>query len=448
MPIIVTIAKNKLSASLRLSDDDRPTAVEIRKALQARGVTYGYLEDIIERIAANPVPGAEYEVAVGVPPEQGEDASVEYFFRTGKPELAPKILDDGRADYFDLGVVENVHKGFVLARKTPAIPGIPGKSVMGDEIPPRAVKEINFRLGKGVELSPTALEVVATDAGQPTLSRGILSVSNTFVVEGDVDFSVGNINFDGNVEVQGTVGMHFHVRAKGNITVQGTVEGGILEATGFIMVVGGVRQRSALRADGDIQVRFLEYSVARTPGNLYVKDDMVFSEVDVGGHVEIEGSLVGGSCKAESYVKVANLGSKAGATQTSVELTPLEKWLEELRRLEARQVEVKGNIERMEEALKSLDQARDRFHGLHKDKELLYERASQALAGLQQESVELAGKVLQAKAKIESLPEPKVLVSERLYPGVSIRINAAKIQNDSERIVKRITETSGRIQMS
>ncbi len=445
MSITVNIAKDKLSATVILTDAEGVTALAIRQALQSRGVTYGYAEDAIEQMAANPSPG-EFEAAVGDAPVQGSDASIEYFFRTGKPNLTPQILEDGRTDYFNLGVVQNVEPGDVLARKTPAVPGIPGKTVTGDDLPPRVVKEINFRIGRGVELSPDALEVRATETGQPLLTRGILSVSSTFVVSGDVDFSVGNILFEGNVEVQGTVRTHFNVRAKGNITVHGAVEGGILEATGFIMVVGGVRQRAALRAEGDIQVRFMENSIARTPGNLFVKDDLLFSEVDVGGKVEVTGSLVGGTCKADVEVKADSIGSKMG-TPTRVELTPLEKWLDVLRGFEARQAEVKGNVTRLEEGLSTLGTARERFHGLHPDKEALYERLNQALQGLQQESIELAAKVMQAKAKVESLPEPKILVRDRIHPGVQIRLNEARLNNEGELVARQLSEAAGKIKL-
>ncbi|MBM3266042.1 MAG: DUF342 domain-containing protein [Candidatus Sericytochromatia bacterium] len=444
MQLVVGIGKGKLSAHVVIPEGYQPTALEVRKSLLNAGVTYGFLEDVISQLGDEAAPG-EYEVAKGEPAIQGEDASVEYFFRTGKPDLTPRILEDGKTDYFNLGVAENVPEGQVLARKKPAVPGQSGRAVTGEEILPKGVRDIPIRAGKGATMSADGLEVIADVPGMPSIYRGVISVSQIFVVEGDVDFSVGNIDFDGHVEVAGTVRNNFRVRAKGNIIVQGTVEGGILEAGGFIMVMGGVRQNSSLTSEGDIQVSFMEHSRARTPQNLFVKDDLLFSEVDVDGSVVVEGSLIGGQCKADVAVKADTFGSKMG-TPTHVILAPREKWFGVLHQHEDRMTDIKSNLEKVEEGMRTLDNFRERYKGLHPDKEALYQRLSEVATGLKQETVEVTKLVMQAKAKCDSLPDPKIMVRKLIHPGVHVRLNDSFLHNESDLLVTSLYEAEGRIQ--
>lgn len=444
MQLVVGIAKNKLSAHVVIPEGYQPTSLEIRKSLVNAGVTYGLLEDVIDQLGDEAAAG-EYEVARGLPPVQGEDAKIEYFFRTGRPSLTPQILEDGRTDYFNLGVAVNVEEGQVLARKTPAVPGKSGRTVTNEEVYPRGVKDIPLRPGRGVVLSDDGLEMTAEYSGQPQVHRGVISVSQVFFVQGDVDFSVGNIDFDGHVEVEGTVRNNFRVRAKGNIVVQGTVEGGILEAGGFIMVMGGVRQNSQLAAEGDIQVSFMEHSRARTPQNLFVKDDLLFSEVDVDGAVTVEGSLIGGQCKADVFVKADTFGSKMG-TPTHIVLAPREKWFGVLHQHEERMNEVKANLEKVEEGMRTLDNFRERYKGLHPDKEALYQRLSEVATNLKQEMVEATKQILQAKAKCDSLPDPKIMIRSVIHPGVHVRLNDSYLHNETDLLVTSLYEAEGRIQ--
>jgi uncharacterized protein (DUF342 family) len=444
MQLVVGISKNKMSAHVVIPEGYQPTSLEIRKSMMNAGVTYGLLEDVIDRLGDDAAPG-EYEVAQGLAPEQGEDASVEYFFRTGKPNLTPQILEDGKTDYFNLGVAENVAEGFLLARKKPSHPGKSGRTVTNEEVFPKSVKDVPVRAGKGAVLSDDGLEISADVAGMPTLYRGVTSVAQIFQVNGDVDFSVGNIDFDGHVEVAGTVRNNFRVRAKGNIIVQGTVEGGVLESGGFIMVMGGVRQNSHLLSEGDIQVSFMENSRARTPQNLFVKDDLLFSEVDVDGSIAVEGSLIGGNCRADVSVKADTFGSKMG-TPTHVVLAPREKWFAVLHQHEDKMNEMKANLEKVDEGIRTLDNFRERYKGLHPEKEALYSRLTEVATGLKQEMVEVTKQILQARAKCDSLVDPKIMVRSVIHPGVHVRLNDSFLHNESDLLVTSLYEAEGRIQ--
>ncbi|MBI6546935.1 MAG: DUF342 domain-containing protein [Cyanobacteria bacterium NC_groundwater_1444_Ag_S-0.65um_54_12] len=443
MDLDIRISKNKMSARVTIPEGYRPSAIDLRRLLASSGVVYGVLDEMLDRIEVEELIG-EFEVAQGTPPLQGEDASIEYFFRTGRPSLVPQIRADGRADYFNLGVVESAEKGQLLARKTPAVVGKSGRTVTGEEVLPRTVKDVPLRAGRGVDLAAGGLEIHAGQPGQPQLSRGTLSISPTFTVAGDVDFSVGNIEFNGNVEIMGSVGNNFIVRSDGNITVHGMVEGATLIAGGLIMIMGGVRQGASLSAAGDVQVRFMENSSVKTKSSFFVKDDLIFSEVEADNTIEVDGSIIGGQCKADVAVKAEVIGSKMG-TVTHIILIPKEKWSGVLRSNEQRMNETKAKLEKVEEGLHTLQQLRDRYGKLHPEKEELYERLSGVSTSLKQEMLEITKLVLQSKAKCENLPHPKVIVRQTIHPGTYVRLNAAHLKNETALQVSSVYEEDGKI---
>ena len=73
------------------------------------------------------------------------------------------------------------------------------------------------------------------------LNGTIIEVVNTYVVNGDVDYSTGNIQFNGNVVINGTVPDGFEVKAEGDIVVMKIAESARLEAGRDIIIKGGVQ---------------------------------------------------------------------------------------------------------------------------------------------------------------------------------------------------------------
>ena len=102
------------------------------------------------------------EVARGVPPRPGVPGHIQMLIDTsgmGKP----KTLSDGRVDHRDLGLVVNVKKGTILARKIHPRPGTEGKSVFGKPIPVPPVSDVVLRPGVGTCISEADPDLLVAD---------------------------------------------------------------------------------------------------------------------------------------------------------------------------------------------------------------------------------------------------------------------------------------------
>ena len=109
-----------------------PAAV-VRQALAENGVVFGIDDSALFQLGSTPSE-EPVRVAHGTPPQPGADGKITYYFRTNIPDGGRPLETEegGRVDHRELGLIENVTKGQVLAIKTPPTMGLPGKSVKGE----------------------------------------------------------------------------------------------------------------------------------------------------------------------------------------------------------------------------------------------------------------------------------------------------------------------------
>ncbi|MEW6202376.1 MAG: FapA family protein, partial [bacterium] len=261
----VSISKDKMETTIIFSPPKGGRDVEMDTALAAlaaAGVKYGIKQDALENMIAQRWYNEKVLVAEGKPAENGEDGRVEYLFNVEASTPRPTIAEDGSVDFYELNVVQNVRAGEPLAIKTPPTPGKDGINVFGETIPAKQGKDIPFPAGKNVEFSsenPNML--IAEIAGQPRLQQNRIHVLPVYEVQGDVDFSTGNINFVGDVIVTGGVLEGFTVKADANITIMGPVGGAYLDAGGSVFLNKGMhgQDKGSITAGEDVTAKFLEH---------------------------------------------------------------------------------------------------------------------------------------------------------------------------------------------
>lgn len=169
----------------------------------------------------------EVVVAEASLPVQSQHAQLEDF--VGEPHKL-SVADEGKIDFF-ASKVKLVQEGAVLARKIPGKQGVPGKNVLGKDLPIAPFKDFQFLLKKNVYLSEDGLEVRAACAGQPVrLDEKTYMVENVYVLNSDVDLATGSIEFPGDVLIQGNVQDGLRIFAGGKLEIKGSVSHAELKA--------------------------------------------------------------------------------------------------------------------------------------------------------------------------------------------------------------------------
>lgn len=316
--------------------------------LKSHDIVFGHLEDRIRSIEDNPVYREPVLVAEGLKPRNGADARIEYTFQTDRKELRLKEKD-GRVDFKDLNLIQNVVEGQVLARKKPPERGEPGQTVTGRMIPATDGKDTELVAGKNVSISSDGMKATADINGQVVLTAGKLNVEPVYVVAGDVGVKTGNVLFLGTVMVKGNIDDGFSVKAAGNIEVMGSVGKAELDAEGDIIVHQGITGKGGgtIRSGQGLWAKFIENANVEAGGLVVVSDGIINSNVSSDKKVICKGkraSIVGGQTRANEEVHAKTLGSVAGM-ETLLEVGYDPKSRSRLDEVESRLIEIDEELE-------------------------------------------------------------------------------------------------------
>ena len=285
-------------------------------------VKFGINEDVIKEFLENRQYCTDYMVAVGQPPVHGRDAKIEYFFNTNK-NLQPKRNEDGSVDYKELNTISHVKAGELLARLIKEDPGQSGRNVFGEEIKPRTVRSLRLEFGNNITVNEERTEIYSDVTGHANCINGKVFVSNVFQVPADVDNSVGNIEYDGSVEIKGNVKAGFSVKATGDIIIDGVVENAYIESSGQIIVKRGIHgmHKGVLKAGKNVLAKYIENATVYAGG--YVEAETILnSDVSATGEVRVHGKkglINGGTIRAGRSIEVEYAGTDMG-TYTTLEV--------------------------------------------------------------------------------------------------------------------------------
>lgn len=316
----------------KLMDDN-----EIVSDLVHEGVKYGLDKERLAKLNAEREYCTPIVIARATPAVEGKNAEIKYYFNTDLT-MKPKVLEDGSVDFHSLDTISSVHAGDLLATLSPAIQGKPGIDVCGKQLVPLKVNNKVLRFGKRIHLSPDGLQMFSEVDGHVSLVQDTVFVSDTYEVPADVDSSTGDITYEGNVTVRGSVRTGYKVIAKGDVVVEGVVEGAEIEAGGQIILTHGIQgmSRGRLTADGNIIAKFIESAEVESKNGYVQAEAVMHSKVSAKTEVIVDGKkgfIAGGTIRCGQMITAKTIGSNMG-TATDLEVGVDPSLVEEFKRLE------------------------------------------------------------------------------------------------------------------
>lgn len=425
----ITVSDDRMKAIARFYPPSSKgrflTKEEILTQLKKEHINYGIIEKNIDLYLKGRQFCTNLLVAKGLPIEEGRSAKIVYRFKTDGI-AKPKINEDGSVDFHDLGNINHVKKGDVLAEKIPLDIGKPGRDVTGAEIRQNKVKDAILKHGKNITVSKDGLIMTSEVDGHVSLANDTVFVSNTYEVPADVGPSTGDIEYDGNVTIKGNVLTGFSVRAQGDIVVNGVVEGAYLEAGGSIILRKGIQgmKRGILKARGDIVTKFIENATVETESAIKT-DAIMHSRVNARGDIVATGKrglIIGGEVRSGSNITLKTAGSTMGtATVLEVGIDPV--FMERCRIYERQKTELISEMEKNSQVINLLGKKLSAGEKLPLDKIKLLQDASAKHKEQQAELEELSRKVMESKEEIDQHTGGKVSVENMAFPGTQLIIS-------------------------
>lgn len=312
---LLRISETRMEASVTLYR--RFSAEELRGLLEENGVVFGIKESTLKELAEGTRNYEETLVATGVAAKDGRDGYFEYHFNP-QPETKPIILPDDSVDYNVLGKIELVTKGQLLVTYHEAMEAVIGRDVLGNSIAAYDGKGLPPLQCKRCEPDETGCQYYASTEGNVTIEGRCLTVTPIYVVDGDLDAATGDVDFHGDVFVQGNVFAGVTVKTTGSITVNGHVETASLFAGKDVILKNGMQGsgNGVIRAGGNVMARFLEQTQVYAGAEINT-GAILNCEVESGQTVVIagnKGTIIGGTVSAVEQITAASIGNRAGVT--------------------------------------------------------------------------------------------------------------------------------------
>lgn len=435
---------------------DTTTSQDIIKALEEQGVNTGILYDTIEEIVNNEHKMSEKVlIAKSIQPTKGKDAEMKYLINT---KLDLKADEHGNVDFYDVGLIKNVHKDDKLVEFTPPTMGKPGKNIFGEDIPGTMGKEIAKSKISGIntEISEDGKYIVVQKDGiYKKNAIGVVSVSDEFTIDGNLDFSVGNIDTNSSINIQGDIKAGFNCKSSSSINVKGVIEDAdVISGENIICKQGILPGSSKVSAKETIRTKYINTRELVECRNLYVEEMISASNVKVLGELEAK-RIAGGKISVKDKITTEELGSEQYMS-TTVEVGINHKIITRMdqNRLEltaakneiATKTDEKNvydmDLKKIMRKISDLTESSgnktllEKFNAEVKEKNNKSNILSSEISNLNNKIISLNKEYERLGKKIEGAT-PELIVTGKVYPNVTIRIKLGQIY-EVKSIMERI----------
>ncbi len=429
--------KASLSATTRGKAVQQMSSPILTEWLSERGIIWGIKEDIIEKLATilrrtgDAIP--QVAVAEGRAPVRGKDGHIDYKFSTSLS--AGRVEEGGRVDFRERNVVNNTAAGSVIAVVVPPKEGEDGMTVTGERLPADPGRDAKHPvLGKNVEFSEERGEYTAAIDGHASLVKNHIAVTRQLTIDSDIDYSVGNIDFIGDLVVNGNVLSGFEVKADGNVTINGSVERNAFVTSGADIAIKDTircgREKPRVQAEGNIQVERIDNSFVQARGDITVAKEMITSKVYcygrfLGTTAEVRGSEI----EAVRGIEIKQVGSKDGANNILTAALTLN--------VATRLEEARNRMEGLKKSMIALKNSfREKYGSLASDPREIHklsaaeqkefiearEENDRRRDTVQERQTKTEEMIQDLEARLAEYPGAIIAVSQKIYPLCTIRM--------------------------
>jgi uncharacterized protein (DUF342 family) len=374
----------------------------------------------------------EVMAAVGVlasgPPKEGVEAEVVIARGTpadhGQASVLTWTIDRERADavksFYDRTPYVTVAPGAVLGTVTQPTPGTDGVNVRGETLKARQGAACPVQFRDSLMLKPDGT-LVALQGGLLIRSASAAWIGKVLEIPGDVDFTSGNIDFDGDIAIRGGIKDTFKVKATGSVIVDGPIGAATIECGGDLIVRYGAAGsfKGTIHVGGGLTARYLEAVIGTVKGDARIERDLIDCDLTIEGTcLSPTASMIGGKLTVAGKAAFKVIGSRASA-KTKLVLGSLRSADDTLRTATAE----------LEAASAGLRTRQDEYDMLTARGKTLTPAQRERQTELQFEVYELTAKrdacraaIAEAKSASESRSSVGLEVTERLHEGTTLSV--------------------------
>lgn len=428
----ITVSEDRMTAVINFTMAKDMKAEQLKemvpqdviRLLRHSDVKQGIYKERIKEMLEHKRFDVDVVVAEGKVATDGNDGKYKFYFRKDL-DRRPRVLEDGSVDYKNMELFEAVQRDMLIAEYQPATMGVFGYDVTGQILQPKRGKELPQLRGTGFMMTEDKKQYYSLMDGIIELDEesNKLDIRNLYTVAGDVDASVGNIDFDGDVNIMGNVQSGFSVTATGSVAIDGHCEGCKIKAGKDVIIRKGCQGQGMgeIVAGGEITGKFFESATLTAKGNIEASY-LLNCELHTDQKLSVEGRrgvIIGGYVRAKHGVTCSGLGNIA-EIKTTVEVGVDKEDM-------AAYQELHRSIEKVDAELDTCKAALKRFQDLptQDDKTTnLILRLNKAINAQKTQKEELMQEREKQKENMKKQKGARIQVNGRVYPGTLLYLNA------------------------
>ncbi len=361
-------------------------------------------------------------VARAIQPKDGINGTITFRYQKER-KIEPRHDEHGNTNYRELDIIVPIRKGDIIADITEPTKGEAGLNIFGKPIPAIPGRAATVTVGRNSVITADGKNLIAACDGHIVYGTGCFNVEESVTIKKDLDISVGNINFFGDVRIKGNVMEGFAINAGKNVKIDGSVFGSEINAGGDITIVGGCI-KTKIRCEGKASIGFCESADIITKGDIESKQ-FAFCDVFCYGAVTAKGTngvICGGHITSMRDVTAGIIGSDK-YTQTVINIGDGSVAFARKRHAEAELEETTELYENTVRNLSYLQHCKSIQGSLSETQHKQMISETQKKFRLSMRKKELSVLISQLEYDIENKDELSAICTGVIYPGTKFCIN-------------------------
>lgn len=376
-------------------------------------------------------------LAKGIEPINGKDGYIEYLIDLSE-EIKPKVNESGGVDFKNISLIKPVKEGQHLARVHPPKKGVQGKNLMGVAISATNGNPVQAPVGTNTYYQEETNLIVSSTKGNARLNGNLIEVSESYIVEGNVDFNTGNIDYPKTVLIRGDVKSGFSVDTGGDLEVIGIIEDSKINVGGKCLIRGGFigTGKGILETKDSLGVAYVRNQTIKCRNSLAIAGEAINATMYSRTAIEVGGralGIVGGCASALNEIYCESAGNEAGS-KTLLEVGVDFALIEEKYKTEEKIKELGASKIKIDNHLGKLFRIRKIKKSLPENEMILMQKLAGMRTKIGSQIELLENRINLIKEKLTELGKPRIIINHTTWPGVTVKI--AQVQLVIERKIE------------
>lgn len=417
----IRITASKLEAFLSDAKDQKYE--DVISFIKNKNIKTELLDKNLEKAIKT---GEEYLISNGIPSKNGDDGKLIFLIELKKNNKPHLELTEDRINYRNISKYVFVKKNQKLIEIIPETEGENGTDVFFSVIKAKSGNPAKIKTKKNlIEENNFIISLVD---GVVSYEDDTLSINELLKIDGDVDYSIGNIKFNGTVLINGDIYPEFIVESKSDIIINGSVDSANVIAKGNISVSGCINgnDKTEIRAK-TITAGFVNNANLFAEDYIDIKFGCIHSYLESRNSIVVK-KLIGGKTIARSEIKVNIAGSHSGV-DTEIIVGRDDKLIAELNTFSDKEKSLNEKINDLEATLLSLKKLKRKNIS---DQKLIIqlEETNKNIVKTKTKFKTVKNNILEINEKINKLEYGTIYIYDTIYPRVMISITNLNHKNN------------------